>query len=169
MTNFMYTSSVPVFQQMLGSLQTILNKAEEHASAKKIDADVFLQARLSPDMFPLLRQVQIAADFAKGVSARLANVAVPEYEDTEVSFADLQARLAKTLAFINSLDEQQFADSESREIVLRPGTPKEKKMPGQAYLLSYGLPQFFFHTTTAYAILRHNGVELGKKDYMGKY
>jgi hypothetical protein len=169
MTNFIYTSSVPVFQQMLGSLQTILNKAEEHASAKKIDADVFLQARLSPDMFPLLRQVQIAADFAKGVSARLANVAVPEYEDTEVSFADLHTRLAKTLTFINSLDEQQFADSESREIVLRPGTPKEKKMPGQAYLLSYGLPQFFFHATTAYAILRHNGVELGKKDYMGQY
>jgi hypothetical protein len=169
MTNFMYTSSVPVFQQMLGSLQTILNKAEEHASAKKIDANVFLQARLCPDMFPLLRQVQIAADFAKGVSARLANVAVPEYEDTEVSFADLHTRLAKTLTFINSLDEQQFADSESREIVLRPGTPKEKKMPGQAYLLSYGLPQFFFHATTAYAILRHNGVELGKKDYMGKY
>jgi hypothetical protein len=169
MTNFMYTSSVPVFQQMLGSLQTILSKAEEHASAKKIDAAVFLQARLSPDMFPLLRQVQIAADFAKGVSARLANVAVPEYEDTEVSFADLHARLTKTLAFIGSLSEQQFTDSESREIVLRPGTPKEKKMPGQAYLLSYGLPQFFFHATTAYAILRHNGVELGKKDYMGKY
>jgi hypothetical protein len=94
---------------------------------------------------------------------------VPEYEDTEVSFADLHTRLAKTLTFINSLDEQQFADSESREIVLRPGTPKEKKMPGQAYLLSYGLPQFFFHATTAYAILRHNGVELGKKDYMGQY
>ena len=169
MTNFIYTSSVPVFQQMLGSLQTILNKAEEHASAKKIDANVFLQARLCPDMFPLLRQVQIDADFAKGVSARLANVAVPEYEDTEVSFSDLHTRLAKTLTFINSLDEQQFADSESREIVLRPGTPKERKMPGQAYLLSYGLPQFFFHATTAYAILRHNGVELGKKDYMGQY
>lgn len=169
MTHPMYTTSVPVFTQMLNSLDVVLNKAEEHATAKKIDASVFLQARLSPDMFPLLRQVQIAADFAKGVSARLAGVDVPEYEDTEVSFADLHARLAKTLRFIESLNAAQFDASETREIILRPGTPKEKKLLGQAYLLSYGLPQFFFHVTTAYAILRHNGVELGKRDFMGAY
>lgn len=169
MSHPMYTTSVPVFTQMLNSLDVILNKAEEHATAKKIDANVFLQARLSPDMFPLLRQVQIAADFAKGVSARLAGVDVPEYEDTEVSFTDLHARLAKTLRFIESLNAAQFDASETREIILRPGTPKEKKLLGQAYLLSYGLPQFFFHVTTAYAILRHNGVELGKRDFMGAY
>ncbi|MBC7405765.1 MAG: DUF1993 domain-containing protein [Cytophaga sp.] len=169
MSHPMYTTSVPVFTQMLNSLDVILNKAEEHATAKKIDANVFLQARLSPDMFPLLRQVQIAADFAKGVSARLAGVDVPEYEDTEVSFTDLHARLAKTLRFIESLNAAQFDASDTREIILRPGTPKEKKLLGQAYLLSYGLPQFFFHVTTAYAILRHNGVELGKRDFMGAY
>lgn len=169
MTHSMYTTSVPVFTQMLNSLDVVLNKAGEHATAKKIDASVFLQARLSPDMFPLLRQVQIAADFAKGVSARLAGVDVPEYEDTEVSFTDLHARLAKTLRFIESLNAAQFDASETREIILRPGTPKEKKLLGQAYLLSYGLPQFFFHVTTAYAILRHNGVELGKRDFMGAY
>jgi hypothetical protein len=165
----MHATSVPVFKQMLNSLDAILSKAEEHADAKKIDPSVFLQARLSPDMFPLLRQVQIAADFAKGVSARLAGVDVPEYEDSEVNFADLHARLAKTLAFIDGLNAAQFDGSETKEIVLRPGTPKEKKLSGQAYLLSYGLPQFFFHVTTAYAILRHNGVELGKRDYMGVY
>lgn len=169
MNHFMHATSVPVFKQMLSSMQIILSKAEDHATAKKIDAEVFLQARLYPDMFPLVRQVQIAADFAKGVCARLAGVEVPEYADTEVSFADLRARLAKTVAFIDSLPAAQFEGSESRSIVLRPGTPKEKQMLGQAYLVNYGLPQFFFHVTTTYAILRHNGVELGKRDFMGEY
>jgi hypothetical protein len=169
MNHAMYATSIPVFKQMLNSLQAILIKAEQHATAKNIDAAVFLQARLSPDMFPLARQVQIAADFAKGVSARLAGVAVPEYEDNEVSFSDLCDRLSKTLAFIDTLDAAQFEGSETREIVLRPGTPKEKKLSGSAYLLSYGLPQFFFHVTTAYGILRHQGIELGKRDYMGQY
>lgn len=165
----MYSTSVPVFKQMLGSLQTILQKAQAHAAEKKIEDQVFLQARLAPDMFNLIRQVQIAADFAKGVSARLAGVAVPDYQDTENSFEELQTRLSTTIDFISSLDAAQFEDSESREIVLRPGTPKEKKLMGNAYLLSYGLPQFFFHVTTTYAILRHHGVELGKRDYMGNY
>lgn len=169
MNHFMYATSVPVFKQMLASLQTILSKAEEHAATKKIDTEVFLQARLYPDMFPLIRQVQIAADFAKGVCARLAGVEVPEYADTEASFVDLRARLAKTVMFIDSLPAAQFEGSESRSIVLRPGTPKEKQMLGQAYLVSYGLPQFFFHVTTTYAILRNNGVELGKRDFMGEY
>ncbi len=165
----MYSTSVPVFKQMLGSLQTILQKAQVHAAEKKIEDQVFLQARLAPDMFNLIRQVQIAADFAKGVSARLAGVAVPDYQDTENSFEELQTRLSTTIDFISSLDAAQFEDCESREIVLRPGTPKEKKLMGNAYLLSYGLPQFFFHVTTTYAILRHHGVELGKRDYMGNY
>jgi len=165
----MYAASVPVFKQMLGSLSDVLRKAETHAAEKKIEPDALLQARLFPDMFSLIRQVQIAADFAKSVSARLAGVEVPAYEDNERSFAELQERIAKTLAFLDTLAPAQIDGSEQREIVLRPGTPKEQKFTGQPYLLHYGLPQFFFHVTTAYAILRHNGIELGKRDYMGKY
>jgi uncharacterized protein len=169
MSASMHTASVAVFQQMLGGLKNILAKSETHATEKKIDAEAFLRARLSPDMFPLIRQVQIACDFAKGVSARLAGVEVPAYEDNEQTFAELQARLDKTLAFISSLPTQAFDDSAMRQIVLRPGTPKERTMLGQAYLFSYGLPQFFFHVTTAYALLRHNGIAIGKGDYMGAY
>jgi hypothetical protein len=169
MTISMHAASIPVFKQMLNSLKDILSKAEAHATDKKIEPSAFLQARLFPDMLPLTRQVQIAADFAKGVSARLAGVDVPAYEDTEQSFADLQARIAKTLVFIDGLNSAEIDGSEQREIILRPGTPKEQKFTGQAYLLHYGLPQFFFHVTTAYAILRHNGVEVGKRDYMGSY
>jgi|GEM_PF-816585 len=128
MTITMYNASVPVFKQMLTSLSHVLNKAEIHAKEKKIEPEVFLQARLYPDMFSLVRQVQIGADFAKGVCARLANVEVPAYEDNEVSFADLQARIKKTLAFIEALDQRQFDDAATREIVTRPGTPKEKSM-----------------------------------------
>lgn len=165
----MYAASIPVFKQMLNSLKDVLNKAEAHATAKKIEPNALLQARLFPDMFPLVRQVQIAGDFAKGVSARLAGVDVPAYEDNEQTFAELQARLNKTLAFIDGLKPAQIDGSEQREVVLRPGTPKEQKFAGQAYLLHYGLPQFFFHVTTAYAILRHNGVEIGKGDYIGSF
>jgi len=147
----------------------MLHKAESHVEQRKIDTDALLQARLFPDMFPLRRQVQIACDFARGVSARLAGVEVPSSPDTEKTFADLQALIEKTLSFIGGLSASQFDKSESREIVTRPGTPKEKRFNGQAYLLSYGLPQFFFHVTTAYALLRHNGLELGKGDYMGKF
>lgn len=169
MTISMHAASIPVFRQMLNSLNDVLAKAEAHAAAKKIEPDALLQARLFPDMFALVRQVQIAADFAKSVSARLAGVEVPSYEDNERSFADLHARIGKTLAFIDGLTAAQIDGSETREIVLRPGTPKEQKLSGQTYLLQYGLPQFFFHVTTAYAILRHNGVELGKRDFMGSY
>ena len=169
MTISMYAASVPVFSQMLNSLSDILHKAEAHAKAKNIEPGVFLQARLSPDMFPLLRQVQIAADFSRGVSARLAGIEVPKVEDSQQSFADCQALIADSLAFIAAITPEQINGQEAREIVTRPGTPKERRFNGQAYLLSYGIPQFFFHVTTAYAILRHNGVELGKKDYMGAY
>jgi hypothetical protein len=169
MAPYTYTTSVPVFKQLLNSLSTILSKAEAYATLKKIEPKVLLDARLFPDMFSLIRQVQVAADFAKSVSARLAGVEVPMYEDNEQTFADLQARITKTLSFIEGLKPAQFEGSETREIVLRPGTPKEKKMVGHAYLYSYGLPQFFFHVTTAYAILRHNGLEIGKTDFMGVY
>ena len=167
MTVSIYDASIPVFKQMLTAMGHVLAKAESHANEKKILPEALLQARLFPDMFPLIRQVQIAADFAKGVSARLAGVEVPAYDDTEQSFADLQLRIKKTLQFIDTLTPSQCEGAAASEIVLRPGTPKEKKFTGTAYLLSYGLPQFFFHVTTAYAILRHNGVEIGKGDFMG--
>ncbi|MDO8455603.1 MAG: DUF1993 domain-containing protein [Burkholderiaceae bacterium] len=169
MTHPIYVASIPVFNQMLGGLQTVLRKAEAHATERKIDPNALLQARLFPDMFPLQRQVQVACDFAKSVSARLAGVEVPKMEDTEQTFADLQARIAAVLAFLGSLDAEQFADAAQREIITQAGTPKEKRFTGQSYLFNYGLPHFFFHTTTAYAILRHNGVEVGKKDYIGTY
>ena len=169
MTNPVYTSSIPVFQQMLGGLQTVLHKAEAHVTDKKIDPNALLQARLFPDMFPLLRQVQVASDFAKGVSARLAGVDVPKMEDNEQTFAQLQTRIATVLTFMGGLDASTFDEAATREIITQAGTPKEKRFTGQSYLLNYGLPHFFFHTTTCYAILRHNGVEVGKKDYIGSY
>ena len=169
MTSSMYTHSVPVFKQLLTALRAIMAQADMHSAAKSIDPDAFLQARLYPDMFPLIKQVQIATDFARGISARLAGIEVPNYEGKEKSFADLDGLLARTLEFLNRVDPPQFDGSEIREIILRPGTPKEKKLSGQAYLTSYGLPQFFFHVTTAYAILRHNGLAIGKRDYMGAY
>ncbi len=167
MTISMYAASVPVFKQMLGGLSANLVKAMSHAEAKKFDPLVLLQSRLSPDMFPLTRQVQIASDFAKSVSGRLAGVDLPTDEDNETSMADLQARIARTVAFLDSLNAAQFEGSEQRNIVLRPGTQKERTLSGQDYLLHYGLPQFFFHVTTAYALMRHNGVEIGKGDYIG--
>jgi len=169
MTSHLHAQSIPVFKQMLTALKTMLAQADAHAAAHSIDPNAYLQARLFPDMFALQKQVQIAADFARGVSARLAGVAVPANEGQENGFADLDAMLEQTLAFLDSLQAAQFDGSENREIVLRPGTPKEKKLSGQNYLVHYGLPQFFFHVTTAYAILRHNGIQIGKKDYMGAY
>ena len=169
MTHPLYTASVPVFKQMLGSLNGLLEKAQAHCAEKKIEPSALLGARLFPDMFPMSRQVQIACDFARGVSARLVGVTVPTNEDKEQSFEDLQALVARTLAFLDGLTPAQFEGSEAREIVTRPGTPKEKKFTGQSYLLGYGLPQFFFHVTTTYSLLRHNGLEVGKKDYMGAY
>jgi hypothetical protein len=165
----MHQASVPVFQQMLGSLDALLATAETHVAERKIDPDALPQARLFPDMFPLLRQVQIACDFAKGVSARLAGADVPVYDDVEKTFAELRALVARTLAFIGALPPAAFEGAETRDVVLRPGTPKERRLAGHAYLLHYGLPQFFFHVTTAYALLRHNGVGIGKRDFMGAY
>jgi len=169
MTHVMYTSSIPLFKQMLGGLSAVLSKAEAQAAEKKIEPNAYLQARLYPDMFPLLRQVQVATDFAKGVSARLAGVEVPVLKDEEQTFADLQARITTVLTFIEGLDAKLFDTAATREIVTQAGTPKEKRFTGQSYLVNYALPHFFFHVTTAYAILRHNGVEVGKKDYVGGY
>lgn len=167
MTITMYAASVPVFRQMLGALSDVLAKADAHAVARKIEPAALLQSRLYPDMFPLLRQVQIACDFAKSVPARLAGVEVPSHADTEQDFVELQARIERTRAFIDALDPAAFAGSEARSIVLRPGTPKERRFDGLDYLLHYGLPNFYFHVTTAYALLRHGGVEIGKRDFIG--
>ncbi len=170
MTSFMYSASVPVFKQMLGSLGDVVSKTEAHATARKIDPDALLQARLFPDMFPMARQVLVACDFAKGVSARLAGAEVPSLPDAErPDFADLRTRIDAVLAFIEGLPAEAFDEAAARQIILQPGTPREKQFAGQHYLLHYGLPQFFFHVNATYAIARHNGVELGKRDYMGKY
>jgi len=169
MSHAIHTSSVPVFRQMLGGLDAILAKAEAHVAAKSIEPSALTQARLFPDMFPLAKQVQTACDFARGISARLAGVEVPKVEEGEPTFEGLHALIAKTIGFIDGLNAASFDDAVQREIITRPGTPKERHFSGQSYLFSYGLPQFFFHVTTAYGILRHNGLEIGKRDYMGQY
>jgi uncharacterized protein len=163
----MYNASVPVFQQALNALSGVLSKAEAHAAAKNIAPEVFLQSRLYPDMFNFTRQVQIACDFAKGTCQRLADQEVTPIADTELSFADLQARIAKTLELIAAAPAASIEGSEDRVIVLMPGSARERTFKGQAYLLTYALQHFFFHATTAYDILRHNGVEIGKKDFVG--
>jgi len=164
----MYQASIPVFVRMLGNLSAILDKAAAHAETKKIDPAIFVNARLAPDMFPLSRQVQIATDMVKGCAARLAGIEVPSYEDNETTFADLQERITKTVAFLQSVSAPQIDGSEDRKITLKFGS-KELNFLGQAYLLDFVLPNFHFHLTTTYAILRHNGVEIGKKDYVGNY
>ncbi|MBV8536110.1 MAG: DUF1993 domain-containing protein [Alphaproteobacteria bacterium] len=160
----MHDASIGVLVRGFTALSKILDKAAAHAEAKKVDPAVFLQARLFPDMFPLIRQVQIASDTAKGAGARLAQVDVPSYADTEATFAELQARIAKTVAFLRGLDATRFAGSEDRSITLK--LDRERTFSGRDYLLGFVLPNFFFHVTTAYAILRHNGVEIGKLDYL---
>jgi hypothetical protein len=164
-----YSATVPVFKQMLTALSEVLKKGEAYAQQRKFDPVTLLQSRLFPDMLPLVRQVQIACDFAQSVPMRIAGLEVAAYEDTEQSFAELQSRISKTLALINALTPAQLDGSSVQEIVLRPGTPKEKKLSVEDYALKYGMPQFFFHVTTAYNILRLNGVEIGKKDFMGSY
>jgi hypothetical protein len=163
----LYQASVPVFQRMLGNLKAILEKAALHAQTKKIDESVFLGARLYPDMLAMSRQVQIAADFAKGPCARLAGQEVPKFEDSEKSFAELIARIDRTLAFIGAFKPEQIDGQEDRDITISvAGNPMSFK--GQTYLLHQALPNFYFHVTTAYAILRHNGVEIGKRDFIGR-
>jgi hypothetical protein len=167
MTMSMYQASVPVFVRMLTNLKAILNKAAAYAQARKIDETALLNARLFPDMFPLTRQVQIASDFARGTAARLAGKEPPAVEDTEKTLAELIARIDGSLDYIRGIAQGEIEGSEAREIV-RPVRGEPKKFTGLNYLIQYALPNFFFHTTTAYAILRHSGLEIGKGDYIGQ-
>jgi hypothetical protein len=162
----MYQASAPRFINTLTNLAGILDKAQAHAEARKIEPAALTAYRLYPDMFPMTRQVQIACDAAKGAVARLAGVEVPKHEDTEQTFAELKARIAKTIAFIKSIKPAQIDGSEDREIALKIGG-QDVKFKGMQYLLGFAHPNFYFHVTTAYNILRHNGVEIGKRDYIG--
>jgi len=161
----MYRASAPIFLQFLPALSGCLDKAAAYAASKKVDPSVLLQARLFPDMFPLSRQVQLTADFAKGAMARLAGVEPPKYEDNETTLDQLKARIAKTLDFVKEFKPAQIDGSEDRDITLMLGG-QSRSFKGENYLVGFALPNFFFHATTAYAILRHNGVELGKGDFM---
>ncbi|MDE2250049.1 MAG: DUF1993 domain-containing protein [Gammaproteobacteria bacterium] len=162
----MYQASAPVFDRSLGNLTAILTKAAAWAEGRKINPAVLLAARLAPDMFPLTRQIQIACDFAKGTCARLAAVEPPRFEDNEASFDDFQARIASTRRFVATLTPAQIDGSETRQINVKAGQ-RELSFKGLAYLTGYALPNFYFHYTTAYAILRHNGLELSKPDFIG--
>lgn len=163
----MYAQSVPYLLHNLNVLAGLLRKAESHCEARKIDPAVMLSMRLYPDMFNLTRQVQLATDFAKGASARLAAVEIPSYADDETTFEGLQARLAKTVAFLQSLPEDKFAGADSRTVTLKIGG-QERNLKGLEYFNGVALPNFYFHMATAYDILRHNGVELGKRDFLGR-
>ncbi len=166
MTISMYDISVGVFSTRLKALASVLTAAEHNASERKIDPQVFLTARLAPDMFALTRQVQIATDHAKGAPSRLAGREVPKYEDHEASFAELQARIAKTLDHLASFSAIDLEGSEDRTVEVRLGG-RETTLPGLQYLLHLAMPNFYFHVTTAYDILRHNGVPLGKQTFLG--
>ena len=162
----MYQATIPVLVRGLNNLSAILDKAEGHAAASNIDPAVFIEGRLAPDMYPLARQVQIASDMAKGCAARLAGVEVPSWEDTESTFDELQARIAKTLDFIKGIDAAKLEGSETRTVVLKMRSG-ELSFSGRDYLLGFAMPNFYFHVTAAYAILRYNGVDVGKMDYLG--
>ena len=161
----MYQASAPRFVNILKNLSAILDKAQAHAEGRKIDPAVLLGSRLYPDMFPLKRQVQIACDTAKGAVARLAGVEVPKHEDKEETIAELKARIAKTIDFIQTVKPAQIDGSEEKNIHLKLGA-REVDYKGMQYLLGHASPNFYFHVTTAYGILRHNGVELAKRDYL---
>jgi hypothetical protein len=162
----MYSSSVPVFLAYLKNLSNILKKGADYAAEKKIDEKVLTGARLFPDMFPLTRQVQIACDVAKGCGARLGGIEVPKYDDNEVSFAELQARIEKTVNFLKSIPEASINGSEQKQIKLQAG-PRELEFVGDFFLRNWALPNVYFHITTTYNILRHNGVPIGKMDFLG--
>lgn len=161
----MYDATIPPLSRTLNNLAHLLKKGEEHAEAKGFEPAVLFNARLFPDMYPLSRQVQIATDMSKGAAARLAGVEIPSYEDDETTFADLQARIVKTLTFLESVTPAQFARAETRQIELMVRKAK-MEFTGQDYLLKWVMPNVYFHVTTAYNILRHNGVELGKPDFL---
>jgi uncharacterized protein len=163
----MFDTSVTPLTRALNNLSHILKKGEAHADAKSIEHAVLLNSRLFPDMFPLIRQVQIATDMSKGAAARLASLEMPKYEDNEASFDDLQARIAKTLAFIGTVKPAQLEGAEAREVTISV-RKIDLHFTGQAYLFDWVLPNVYFHVATTYNILRHNGVELGKPDFLGQ-
>jgi hypothetical protein len=162
-----YDATVPAFLQILGSLSGLLTKAEAHCKAKNIQPEVLLGARLYPDMFTLTRQIQTACDFAAKSCARLTNSEVPSTPDTEKSFDELKARLAKTIDYVKSFKPAQFDGADSREITFPVGPSKTLTLKGQQFLNAFAFPNFYFHAATAHGILRHNGVEIGKRDFLG--
>lgn len=166
MTISMYQASVPRFVNTLGNLSGILDKAQAYVDARKLDDATLTAYRLYPDMLPMAKQVQIACDTAKGAVARLAGLEIPVYEDNEKTLAELKARIAKTIAFIQTASAAQIDGSEEKEIVLKRAG-QEVRYKGMQFLLGHALPNLYFHVTTAYDILRHNGVEVGKRDYLG--
>jgi hypothetical protein len=162
----LYDVSIPVLVRGLTNLSSLIDKAAAHAEAKKFEPAVLAQARLFPDMFPLIRQVQITCDTAKGAAARLAGIEIPKHEDTETTLAELKQRIAKTMDFIQSVKASQLEGAESRSIEIK--TPNRTfSFTGLSYLNQFVLPNFYFHESISYAILRHNGVEVGKSDYLG--
>lgn len=163
----MYDYAIPPCKRALTNLLAVLKKGEAFADTKKIDGSILLNARLAPDMYPLVKQVQIATDMSKGLAARLAGLEVPRYEDTETTFAELYARIEKTIAFIDGIQPAMLTGAETREITL-PIREVELKFSGIDYLLNWAQPNIYFHVTTAYNILRHNGVALGKRDFLGQ-
>lgn len=167
MTTTLSDLSVPIFVQMLTSLSGLLDKAVAFAEAKKVDPKVLLDSRLAPDMFPLVRQVQLATDFAKGPCSRLVGIEAPKFPDVEASVSELKERIAKTIAFVTGLDRAEIDAAADKDLTITiAGQPMTFK--GKAYLAHMALPNFYFHVTMAYAILRENGVEIGKRDYVGK-
>ena len=166
MSALLYQATVPVFVQILGALDAIVDKAAAHAAERKIDPAVLLGSRLRPDMLPFVRQTQIVCDNAKNMTGRLAGGEVPRFEDNEASFDDIKARIKKTLDYIASVDAAAIEAGADREIVCPIG-PNKMKMKGADYIFHFALPNFYFHFTTAYGILRHNGVEIGKRDFLG--
>ncbi|MHB8529645.1 MAG: DUF1993 domain-containing protein [Caulobacteraceae bacterium] len=162
----MHQASIPVLARGLANLSSILKKGAASAEARKIDPAVLVAARLAPDMFPLSRQVQIASDTAKGAAARLAGMEAPSWPDEEASFAELEARIAKTLNYLKGFTAERMEGAQSRQITLKT-QEGEMTLDGQSFLFGFALPNFFFHLTCAYAILRHNGVDIGKRDFLG--
>jgi hypothetical protein len=163
----MYNASIPVMIKMLGNLETILDKAIAHAAARKIDDAAFVEARLFPDMFTFARQIRIATDMSKGAGARLADIDIPKFEDNEKTLPELKARVRKAIDFLKTLTSTQIDGSEERAITITAGG-KTLNFKGLDYLQSWALPNFYFHVATAYNLLRHGGVEIGKMDYLGK-
>lgn len=162
----MYSASIPTFLHGLSNLSEILKKGAAFTKERKIEPSVLVNARLAPDMFPLAKQVQITTDVVKGYAARISGSENPKFEDNETNFEELQARIAKTVVFLKSIDEKKVVGSEKRDIALKVGG-NDLKFDGQSYLLHFVIPNFYFHITTTYAILRHNGVAVGKADFLG--